>query len=622
MSNSKPLVILSLYEVHNASAALMVDGVVVAASHEERFSRLKGDHGIPVRAARFCLEQGGVDPLEVDHVVMLNERFDANGIANILFKRAALYSIDDWVFENREYWKPKLVDGKNLGSYFSLMGGWDRVPDNHYYDLKGFGMDGDPAAVSEAFNVLRRRAVEQHLGIPAGRVIFAPHHICHHYHAYYSGPFRGERTVVTHTEGDGGAYNCAVSIPTEQGLRIIGGSNQSNLGRLYQWTTLLLGMKPYHHEYKLMGLAPYASLPEVEKSYKVLSGLFRVDDDLMSVTHGQDKPPDLYWTFKNRLEGHRFDGIAGALQRVLEENLVEWMKMVIRKTGRTQVCFGGGVAMNVKANMLLAGIEGLENFYVPLSPADESNVMGAAYWLTEKHFLESGRDADSIPSLHSPYLGKEYGEDAVEAALSENSIAEKYRVFRGLPNSKLARGLAEGFVFSVSRGRSEFGQRALGNRSILAHPSTPGIVEKINGQIKYRDFWMPFCPSILAENADDYLENERGLVSDYMTIGFPVREDMRVRLRNVLHPGDGTARPQILRQSTNPQYFDLLRSFRDQTGLAVLLNTSFNLHGEPMVDSPQDAVSTFVRSNLDAVVVGDTVISRSADLDRLLDAGG
>ena len=604
----KDFIVLSLYEVHMASASVMVNGEIIAAAHEERFSRIKADHGFPLKSAQFCLNQAGIDPKDVDAVVMLNETFHLGGVSNILFKRAATYSVSDWIYENENYWKPKLLEKRSINSYFEIMGGWDRVPD-HYYDLSALDMKASPQIVSNVFNLIRKEAVGKLLCIPKERVVFAPHYLCHHYHAYYSGTIRGDGVVILHLEGDGGKYNSAVSKPGQKGLEIIGGSNESDVGRLYQWITLLMGMKPYNHEYKVMGLAPYATENEVLKSLKVLDPIFRIDEESMSIVYNQ-RPSDLYFHFRDGFKGHRFDGIAGALQRMLEKRIVEWARMVLKKTCCRRVCYGGGVAMNVKANMLLAQLNEVEELYIPLSPSDESNVFGAGYWATEQHMIRNNINPDTIPPLKSPYLGSEYRREDIFDAIESQNGAKNVNIYERINKERISELLAQGMAVAVCQGRTEFGQRALGNRSILAHPAHPGMVNKINKQIKYRDFWMPFCPTILAEDQDTHLENPKNREVNYMTMALPVKKSSLKNLQNVVHPGDGTARPQILKREINQDYYNLIEKFKSRTGIGALLNTSFNLHGEPIVNTPSDALDTFLRSELDALWMADVLVSR------------
>ncbi len=601
-------IVLSLYEVHMASAAIMVDGLVIAATHEERFTGVKNDTGFPLNAARYCLNIAGIKPEEVDRVAFVNTGFHKEAIANILFKRMALFSNADWIEENEIFWKPTLDKGVDPGDYFELMGGWSRVASGHHYQLDNLDMSVDQKLLRRDFNQLRKKAVSDHLGIAEGKVKFIPHFICHHYHAYYSGHLRGEDVIILHAEGSGENYNQAVSRPTCEGLKVISGTNSCDLGRLYQWMTLYLGMKPYSHEYKLMGLAPHASEHEIARTLEVFDPVFKVNHKKLTIEYNK-KPKDLYYHFRRCLQGHRFDGIAGALQKVLELRFEELLDAIIKKTGTTRIAFGGGVAMNVKANKKLSERPRLQDFFVPLSPADESNVFGAGYLLTEKMFLSTNRNPDEIPPLHSPYLGPSFnmGDEKIALNLAKSRGFE----VRQCPNfSEVVESLASGKIVARCQGHSEFGQRALGNRSILANPSIPGTVEKINRQIKYRDFWMPFAPSILDSASGKYLKNPKSLSADYMTIAMETRAEYAMEIREALHQADQSARPQIVRAKNNKDYHSLIEAFQKSTGIGALLNTSFNLHGEPIVSLPIDALRVFENSDLDILWFGNNLIKR------------
>ena len=602
-------VVLSIYEVHMASAALMIDGKVIAAAHEERFSRLKNDVGFPLRAAKFCLEKAGISPHEVDVVAFANKSFSPDMIAKIMFKRYATFGIDDYVAENEAYWKPVLIEKKNVGSYFDVMGGHSRVVANHNYDFSSIDLNAPPDVVSAKFDEIRKTTVAELLGISKEKVRFFPNYMCHLYHAYYSGHLRGSDVLVLDVEGEGEGYNAVAARHTTAGFEIISQSNECMLGRIYQWMTLVLGMKPYHHEFKLMGLAPWANEREVRKSYKIFESILKIDHEEMLIRFNQ-RPSDFYYHFRDVLQGHRFDGIAGAVQHLVETYLEEWIGLILSKTGLRKVCYAGGVAMNVKANMKLAMMESIDDLYVPLSPGDESTVFGVGYWATEEHFRKIGRDPESIPALEHAYWGAEYGINEINRAVKEANIADRFQVHEMIQTQTVASLLARGNIVARFQGRSEFGQRALGNRSILADPSLQASVNKINTQIKYRDFWMPFAPTILDSRQHDYLKNPKNLSSPFMTVGFPVQKCSETALAAAIHPGDQSARPQILTHQANPAYYDLIKKFEEMTGIGALLNTSFNLHGEPNVDSPQDAIHTFINSELDALWMGDILISR------------
>ena len=414
-------IILGIYEVHNASAAIIIDGEVIAAAHEERFTGLKNDVGFPINAALFCMKFANVDPHQITSVAMSNESFNKNGVANIILKRPALYSISDWIKENEIYWKETLLENSKKETYFFDMGGWDRV-NSDFYNKKNIDFDIDQEKFSKKFNDLRKDIIKNTLGISTQNIFFVPHFICHHYHAYYSSQLRSDNVLVAHIEGDGGLYNSAVSIPSKKGLILQKGTNKADIGRLYQWMTLLMGMKPYHHEYKLMGLAPYATEIEVQKSLKIFEEIFFVDPNDILIKYNK-KPHDLYFYFKKKLEGHRFDGIAGALQRTLEFLLVKWFDLLSNRYNKSIICYGGGVAMNVKANGVALEESKIKNLFVPLSPSDESNAIGAAYYAFEKKLVANRENPNQkLLPLPSAYLGKNIENGDIKKALSSYKV--------------------------------------------------------------------------------------------------------------------------------------------------------------------------------------------------------
>ena len=221
--------------------------------------------------------------------------------------------------------------------------------------------------------ILKEKCLKKFFNINHDKIMFLPHYLLHHYHAYYSSENRDTTSVIVHLEGDGGKYNTGISVPTKNGIKWLCGKHNADLGRLYQWITLLLGMKPYHHEYKIMGLSPYATETEVLKSYKIFKDLFQINSNNSLIKY-KNKPRDLYYSFLDKFEGHRFDGIAGALQRYTEDILLSWFKAIKKKTKRKNFFFSGGVAMNVKANGILSQQNFINNLFVPLSPSDETNV--------------------------------------------------------------------------------------------------------------------------------------------------------------------------------------------------------------------------------------------------------
>lgn len=375
-----------------------------------------------------------------------------------------------------------------------------------------------------------------------------------------------------------------------------------NLARIYRYVTLILGMKPFEHEYKVMGLAPYAKDYIMEPAYKVFKETLVVDGIDFK---WYNKPPDLYFYFREKLEGMRFDGIAAGLQKWVDELVVEWMTNILDHLEVDSLAYSGGLSMNVKTNQAIAGIPRLKNFFVPPSGGDESTAIGAAYSVCVERNI-------AVNPLSHGYLGFSLPDDEVAALIEKYHIRNSYAVIENTSTDVIADLLVDNKVVARCVGPMEFGARALGNRSILCNPSNYDNIRLINEKIKFRDFWMPFTPSILDYRANDYLMNPKGIESPYMTIAFDTTPLGQEHLAAAIHPADFTVRPQMVTQEANPDYYGLIRDFEKKTGIGALLNTSFNLHGEPIVRNAEDAWHTFTNSGLDALLLNTTLIIKHA----------
>jgi carbamoyltransferase len=361
-------------------------------------------------------------------------------------------------------------------------------------------------------------------------------------------------------------------------------------------------MKMSEHEYKVMGMAPYAKDEIMAEPYAVYAETLQNDglDFKYKV-----KPKDSYFHFKERFDSCRFDGIAKAIQVRTEELLVKWIENAIDHTGIGNLVFSGGVAMNVKANKRIGEMEKVEDFFVPPSGGDESTAIGAAYLMIAEKLGEN-----EISPISSAYLGHEFGESDVKEALKTANASDSCDIKEKVTSKELAEILAGGGIIARLYGRMEFGARALGNRSILANPKDFDVVRVINEMIKRRDFWMPFTPSILKEREHDYIVNPRNYPAPFMTVGFDSTPLARDELRAAIHPYDFTVRPQLVEKEINPGYWELIKEFEKITGVGAVLNTSFNLHGEPIVASPSDALKTFFDSGLNNLLLNDTLVQK------------
>lgn len=584
--------ILGVIMTTNSTAALMKNGVVVACASEERFNRQKNTYDYPAQAIEYCLRQGGLEAHDLDLIAFVGHRFPY--IYWVVDKQVR-FSIADKVREQHLYWKPRLYEGKSV-----------RYLDVFKDKIVAERLDPDAQRMyrsgSHEFSIdPRKELIQKHLDVKEGIIKTFPHHESHAYYGLYGSPFRHRDCLIFTIEGWGDTANASVAIYSNQRIRFLSLSWNCLIGRLYRYMTLVLGMNYDEHEYKVMGLAPYASAIYAKHAYDVFAQTMYVKG--LKFAYRQ-KPQDTYFWFKDRLEGVRFDGIAGGLQRYVEEILCQWVSNAIQQTGVRDIVFTGGVAMNCKALLEVSKLPEVRRLHVCPTPSDESLAMGVCY-LAAAPYIES-----KLRPVASAYLGPEFSDEDVRNCMRERGLVARYKIESQVSPAVVARKLADGDVIGVCRGRMEFGARALGNRSILASPTDLAIVRKLNRKIKRRDFWMPFAPVILKEREHDYLLNSKKVRHEFMTVASETTPLAHRDLAAALHPADQTARPQVLNRRTNPRLYDLIKAFETITGVGALLNTSFNLHGEPIVLSPDDAIDVFERSALDHLLLNDTLISK------------
>lgn len=591
------MIILGINEGHNASAAVLIDGKLVAAISEDRPSRHSTRSGFPFGSIEQCLAIAGLSKEDVQHVALSTQNLPPK----YFWVPRETFSFDDYWREQMEYWAPRFKGGENP-TYLNVFK--DKIDRERFiYDESLIQNEDDGAGMLEA----RLKHLQAYMSITRDQITVCDHHACHAYYGYVTHPDRDKPLLVFTADGGGDGANGTVWLGKPgEGLKEIKRTQQCNIGRMYRYATLILGMKQFEHAYKVMGLAPYSNEKIGRKAYEIYAQTLQVDglDFCYKV-----KPSDNFFYFKERLDGLRFDGIAYGIQRRTEELLTQWVINGIKQTGVSDVVMSGGVAMNIKANKTIWESQQVSSVFVPPGSGDESLSIGAAYMAaTNNPSIESER-MDALPSLETAYLGMEYSDDEIEKELARIPISMGCHVRKATP-SEVASILASGDVVARFCGRGEFGPRALGNRSILADPRNPNVVRNINEMIKQRDFWMPFAASILAERVDDYIINPKKLSGRYMTIAFDSTPLGQKHLPSGLHPYDQTCRPQVVSKDDNPGYHELLSEFEKQTGVGALLNTSFNLHGEPIVATPENAISTFERSGLGHVLLGNWLVSK------------
>jgi carbamoyltransferase len=584
------MIVLGINETHCATAAVLRDGAIVGCASEERFSRLKNDAGYPRRAVDALLADLGVTPARIDLVALAG---------------AGAYA--------REWMNRVVHDDAYAREYYGIT--LEAPAAGLRKRARKLGARLGLAAAARgkfALSAAERLAlVTEHLGIGAERVLTLDHHTCHAAAAYFGSPFAGAPALVLTNDnsGDGLCATATTAAGPALTRREAAPSAPGSLGAFYSFVTLLLGMRAGEHEYKVMGLAPYASTAVTDRAAVALREVFdwtRGDPALFAWKRRGPR----YRLLLEATLGLRFDGIAGGAQRLLEEALVGWVRLMRERHGGDRLALGGGVFMNVKANMLLAAEEWVRDLFVFPSCGDESNAVGAAYLGYLDLCARRGITPDPRP-FGPPYLGPGLDDAEIEDEVRRRELATRHAVSEpARVEERIAELLVTDGVVARCAGRMEFGARALGNRSILANPSDHRVVGLINRMIKARDFWMPFAPSVLSERAHDYLVNPRGLASPYMMLAFPTRPERRGQIVAAIHPHDGTARAHIVEEAWNPEYHAVIREFERRTGIGAVLNTSFNLHGEPLVCSAADAIDTFERSGLPHLALGRFIISK------------
>lgn len=580
---------------HNSSAAVIRNGEIVVAVCEERSRRKKNFSGYPKHAVDYCLEKAGI--LGCDLARVAYTTMDNSG----LFTKAQTVT-EFTLADYRDYYGARYFQRGLRGEDLSEYKMWLRdapqfqTPDETFdFSYLTDEVLAEPAREASLFQRECARVLSAQIGLPIERIEFLDHHTCHAHYAYFGSPFRGKDCIVLTFDGWGDGRNQTVWHVRDERFTLLADSSQNDLGRIYKFATLILGMRPDEHEFKVMGLAPYAKASYADRAMVPLVDLCTVDG--MRIV-SKNRPSDLFTYLEEAWKTHRFDNIAAAVQNYTEHIACELVRNIVRETGIRRIVLGGGIAMNIKMNKAISELDEVDELFVCGSNGDESLSIGGCYLLND------------TPEHNKPlghlYLGYDIADEFER--FDPDAYVDRYVVTRDVTFDHVASLIADGDILGVVRGRAEFGARALGNRSILADPSRRNSVQKINEAIKNRDFWMPFALSILEEHHQDYILNPKGLSSPFMAISLDVRPGQHSRIEAGTHPYDLTVRPQFVSMEQAPEYHNLIRAFQRLTDIPALLNTSFNLHGEPIVDTIADAVRTFELSGLDHLFIQDQVL--------------
>jgi len=588
--------ILSVHYGHNATVGLLKDGKVVFCQSEERINHLKNSTGFPALTLDYVYKTFGqdIDLVVLPGVSLVSYAFLKN--SGFQSKRYLDY------FSNTRPRNLSFLIRYFLYKYFPKFTSWYWLNKVKKYQQK---LDNDKKLKKEAYEYFSKA-----IGVDESKIIFLDHHQAHAYSPCFNlDP--NKKTLIFTLDGEGDYFSGSVNIYHQGKLETISTISRFNsLGGLYSEVTGFLGMKPNEDEYKVMGLAPYAKIKssQVERIYQKFKNLIYLDENLEIKSK---IPSGLfgYYLFE-QINYERFDNVAAALQSFLEEIVIRWVSGWIKKTDIHEIALSGGVFMNVKLNQKISELDEVKSIFVMPSAGDESLVFGCMFY-GYKEYCDKNKLPFSPQPFTDLYLGRNFKDEEIEEFLQNSEDIKKYKIEKLTDvEAVVVDLLAKNQIVALFSGAMEWGARALGNRSILANPSSRESVMIINEMIKNRDFWMPFACSVLEEDFDRYFKNPKKIFAPYMVITFNSTDIAKKELIAGLHAYDFTGRPQCVRKDWNPSYHRLISEFKKRTGIGGVLNTSFNLHGEPLVYGPEEALHTFINSGLKYLVLGKYLIKK------------
>lgn len=580
---------------HDSAAALIKDGELVAAAMEERFTRKKHDNNFPTEAINFVLERAGITGPELDYAVFYEKPFAK-------FERILMSTLGTWP-RSASIWREAVL-----------------------------------AWLEDRLWV--KNLLLKHLNIPDNRLLFADHHMSHAASAFFTSPF--DEAAVFTVDGVGEWTTATTGVargywedqPNGRTNEIILDQEQRfphSIGLLYSAFTAWLGFRVNNGEYKVMGMSPYGEPKYMDKVYKVFNlhddGSFNLNMDYFSFHYsttqtyndkfvelfGKPRRPESDFTTTKTdpnadpndsyiRQCQYYADVSASIQRVTEEALIRIANKLHERTGQKYLVMAGGVALNSVANYKILQQTPFEDVFIQPAAGDDGGALGAALWAYHQ-VLNKPRRRDSV--MRHTFYGAEYSEAEIKKFLDDNDIPYDEFDDKEKLASVVAEQLADGKVISIYQGRFEWGPRALGNRSILADPRREEMKNIVNEKIKFREPFRPFAPVVLEERAQEYYEFPnvaQHLAPRFMLMVSPVVESKRDEVPATTHEG-GTGRLQSIDRPTNPLYYDIVARFGDLTGTPVVLNTSFNLRGEPIVNTPANASRTFHASGIDMMIM-------------------
>jgi carbamoyltransferase len=578
--------ILGINTGSGASICLLEGDRIILAIEEERLARIKGKGGFPTHCLDYVQEHHR-DTLEnIDYI--------------------AICDLVDGIAEKDELIRRYDIRFKGESGPTTALG-----------KLKAVISPFVPEAIKSTVRkpkakINLQKMVQDHyaaFNFPDEKFVRLNHHDCHAAAAYYGLAADQEKPYLLMTLDGGGDNECgSISIGNNGEMeRIVSIPAGNSIGNIYSNITYLLGLTPHEHEYKIMGLEPYVPEKYRSQAFKIISSYLKLSENGKGMMFERTTEKNTNWIgtqLAEDLKYMRFDSISAGLQQFTETIILQWVRNAVEKTGITDVLLSGGVFMNVKVNKLISEMPEVSSVDVFPSCGDESNAVGIAF-----HTYANSNDG-KMPVFDNYTLGPTPGYDLNEA---QEKYADRCN-FETMENpaKRIATLLADGKVVARCNGPMEIGARALGNRSLLADPSNADVVERINFVIKQRDFWMPFAPAMLAEDASEYIDIPAAIpagISPYMMFAFETTE-RRNEMAAALHRADKTARAQIVSKDRYPGFHEIISEFKSITGRSVVLNTSYNLHGHPIVMGTCDAVDILLQTELEYLAVDDQLITK------------
>lgn len=561
---------IGIHDGHNASLSIMEDGNIIFAIQEERFTYEKNQGGLPKRSIQYLIENYGLSQDDEIGIV-------GNHVPTYDWSKKAVLN----AYSNS-------TSRKNLFKHY----------------LKNFDL---------IYNFYSKKMNRPRIDILSNtfkghKFHFLDHHLCHASATYYGYGNYDEDVLIITADGDGDRRSGSIHIGTNGNLKELESlKTKDSLGWLYSYSTFLFNMVPFEHEYKIMGLAPYCKdRDRIEKCKKEFYSILKFNNSA-----------DVFWSYcgsfptiqsagkeiRNIFDNYRFDIYSSALQEFTEELIVEMISRAIKKYKVGTIALAGGIFMNVKSNMLIADLPEVNKCFVFPSCGDETNTIGLVYY---DYFKKTKLKPNPLNGL---YHGDSFKTNEKELRKLDSSKIEISNP--NIIEDEVAKLIAGGNIVGRVKGRMEFGARALGNRSIIADPSIDDVLKTINDMIKNRDFWMPFAPSLLAEDIDEYFETNKSVEDyEYMIFTCESKPEKRKYARNALHPYDFTGRPQAVRKEHNPDYHYLISKYKELKGEGLILNTSYNLHGFPIVRTQEQALHVFLESGLNYLALDNFLLRK------------